>query len=81
LLNLARYSPDRIARQAADGRIVKAFLLSMAVFNLIETIIQGVAGATGIAATTIFGTVAIHAVVAVLCVIVWSKQPALPRAG
>lgn len=69
-----------LQREASDGRIVRAFLLSMAVFNSIEAIIQGVAGATGIAATIIFGNVAIHAVVAALCVAAWSRQRLLPRA-
>ncbi len=39
----------------------------MVLFNAIEAVIQGIAGVRGVAAPVIFGNVAIHAVVAVLC--------------
>jgi hypothetical protein len=54
-------------------------LLSMALFNSIEAVIQGIAGTQGIAAVMIFGNVAIHAVVAVLSFIALSRQQPIPR--
>ena len=68
-----------LQRQSSDGRTVRPFLLSMALFNSIETVIQGIAGVQGIAATMIFGNVAIHAVVAVLSVIALSRRQPMPR--
>ena len=53
----------------------------MALFNSIEAVIQGSAGVQGIAATMIFGNVAIHAAVAVLSVIALSKQQSTPHTG
>ena len=70
-----------LERQSADHRTVRSFLLSMVLFNSIETVIQGIAGVQGIAATLIFGNVAIHAAVAVLSVIALSRQQAIPRTG
>jgi hypothetical protein len=67
-----------LERQSADRRTVRHCLLSMVLFNVIETVIQGVAGVQGIAAAMIVGTVAIHAVVAVLSVIALSRQEAMP---
>ncbi len=58
-----------LARQAADRRAVRPLLLSMALFNAIEAVIQGIAGVRGVAETVIFGNVAVHAVVAILCFI------------
>lgn len=67
-----------LGRQSADPRMVRAFLVSIALFNAIEAVIQGIAGARGIAAAMIFGTVAIHAVVAVLSVIaLYRHEPTL----
>jgi hypothetical protein len=63
-----------LARQSSDGRTVGAFLLSMALFNAIEAVIQGIAGIQGIAAAIIFGNVAIHALVAVLSFIALQQQ-------
>jgi hypothetical protein len=68
-----------LERQSADGRTVRAFLLSMALFNSIEAVIQGVAGTQGVAAVMIFGNVAIHAVVAVLSFIALSRRQPIPR--
>lgn len=65
-----------LERQSRDRRTVRAFLLSMALFNAIETVIQGVAGVQGIAAPMIFGTVTIHAVVTVLSAIALFNQQA-----
>ena len=70
-----------LERQSSDRRTVRPFLLSMVLFNSIEAVIQGIAGVRGIAATMIFGNVAIHAVVAVLSVIAWSRQQPMPRTG
>lgn len=70
-----------LERRSADRRTVRPFLLSMALFNSIEAVIQGIAGVQGIAATMIFGNVVIHAVVAVLSVIALSRQQAMPRTG
>jgi hypothetical protein len=70
-----------LERQSADRRTVRSFLLSMVLFNSIEAVIQGIAGVQGIAATMIFGTVAIHVVVAVLSVIMLSRQQVMPRTG
>ena len=70
-----------LERQSADRRTVRPFLLSMVLFNSIETVIQGIAGVQGIAATMIFGNVAIHSAVAVLSVIALSKQQSMPRTG
>jgi hypothetical protein len=68
-------------RQSADGRTVRPFLLSMVLFNSIEAVIQGSAGVQGIAAKVIFGNVAIHAAVAVLSVIAFSRQQSMLRTG
>ena len=70
-----------LGRQSADRRTVRPFLLSMVLFNSIETVIQGIAGVQGIAATMIFGNVAIHAVVAVFSVVALFRQQAMPRTG
>ena len=70
-----------LERQSADRRTVRPFLLSMVLFNSIETVIQGIAGVQGIAATMIFGNVAIHAAVAVLSVSALSRQQTMPRTG
>jgi len=67
-----------LERQSADPRTVRPFLLSMVLFNSIEAVIQGIAGVQGIAATMIFGNVAIHAAVAVLSVIALSKHQPIP---
>jgi hypothetical protein len=64
-----------LMRHSADRRTVKPFLLSMALFNAIEAVIQGVAGMQGVAAPIIFGNVAIHGLVAVLSVVAFSRQP------
>ncbi len=68
-----------LARQAADRRTIRPLLLSMTLFNVIEAVIQGIAGAQGVAATMIFGNVAIHAVIAVLCFIALFRQAIMPR--
>ena len=68
-----------LERQSADGRTVRAFLLSMALFNAIEAVIQGIAGTQGIAAAIIFGNVSIHAAVAVLSFIALSRQQPIAR--
>ena len=68
-----------LERQSADRRTIRSFLLSMVLFNSIESVIQGVAGVQGIAAAIIFGNVATHAVVAVLSVIALSRQQPIPR--
>ena len=67
-----------LERQSSDRRTVRAFLLSMVLFNSIEAVIQGIAGVQGVAATTIFGSVAMHAVAAVLSIIALSRQQAMP---
>jgi hypothetical protein len=70
-----------LERRSADRRTVRPFLLSMVLFNSIEAVIQGIAGVRGIAAVIIFGNVAIHAVVAVLSVIVLFRQRPRPMPG
>ena len=65
--------------QSADRRTIRAFLLSMVLFNSIEAVIQSSAGVQGIAAKMIFGNVAIHSAVAVLSVIALSKQQSMLR--
>jgi hypothetical protein len=70
-----------LERQSANRRTVRPFLLSMVLFNSIEAVIQGSAGVQGVAATMIFGTVAIHAAMAVLSVVALSKQQPVPRTG
>jgi hypothetical protein len=69
----------QFGRRSADPRMVRAFLVSILLFNAIEAIIQGTAGAQGIAAAMIFATVAIHAVVAVLSVIALSRHESTLR--
>ena len=69
-----------LERQSADRRTVRPFLLSMVLFNSIEAVIQGIAGVQGIAATMIFGNVAIHAGVAAFSVIALSRQQRIPWA-
>ena len=70
-----------LERQSTDGRTVRAFLLSMVLFNAIEAVIQGIAGTQGVAAAIIFANVAIHAVVAVLSVIALSRQSPISAPG
>jgi hypothetical protein len=61
-----------LLRESTNRDLVRSLLLSMAVFNTIEAIIQGAAGVQGVATKVIFGNVVIHAVVAVFCVVAWS---------
>ncbi len=63
-----------LMRNQTDGRVLRPFLLSMAVFNAVEAVIQGIAGAQGVAAAVIFGNVALHAAVALACLVAWSRQ-------
>ena len=63
-----------LMRNQTDGRVLRPFLLSMVVFNAVEAVIQGVAGAQGVAATVIFGNVALHAAVTLACLAAWSRQ-------
>jgi hypothetical protein len=62
-----------LLRNTTDTGVIRAFLLSMALFNAVEAVIQGVAGAQGVAASMIFGNVALHAVLAVLCLAAWNR--------
>ncbi len=71
-----------LSRNVTEAASVRAFLLSMAVFNIIEAAIQGVAGARGIAATIIFGNVAVHSAVALLCLYALMRvTPAVGSSG
>lgn len=54
-------------RRSRDRAITRPLLLSLVAFNGIEAIIQGVAGAEGLALPVIFVTVVIHAVLCGAC--------------
>lgn len=54
-------------RSVTDASVVRTLLLSLVAFNLIEAVIQGLAGLQGVAAAMIFGNVLIHAGVGAAC--------------
>ena len=60
-------------RNTGNPLIAGSFLLSMTAFNVIETLIQGIAGFQGIASAIIFGNVIIHGGVAGACVATFLK--------
>jgi hypothetical protein len=66
-----------LMRNALEFRTVRGFLLSMAIFNGVEAMIQGVAGVQGVAGAAIFGNVAIHGIVFVLCIVSLVRQKAV----
>lgn len=63
-----------LMRGSTDGASVRAFLLSMMAFNAIEAVIQGVAGAQGVALPLIWGNAALHGVVAAACAVALMKN-------
>lgn len=54
-------------RSRSEAGLVKPLLLAAVVFNSIEAIIQAAAGAQGIVLPIIWGTVAIHGLLALFC--------------
>lgn len=63
-----------LMRSTTDPRTVKRFLWSMTAFNAIEAVIQGIAGAQGVALPMIYGNVALHGVVALACLVAMSRS-------
>jgi len=63
-----------LMRNTTDRSALKAFLYSMAIFNLIETIIQGIAGTRGVANAMIWGTAVTHSGIFALCVIAIARR-------
>jgi len=62
-----------LMRNTDDARTEKVLLSSLALFNAIEAIVQGVAGMQGIAQPIIFANVAMHGVVSVACLFALSR--------
>ncbi len=62
-----------LVRGNAEQDVKKVLLIAAAVFNLIEAVIQGLAGADGIASSMIWGNVVTHAVVSVACLWAWRR--------
>lgn len=63
-----------LMRNTRDPGTLKAFLYSMVIFNLVETIIQGVAGSRGVANAMIWATAVIHSGVFALCVLALARR-------
>jgi hypothetical protein len=51
-----------LLRDNSDSGVIKALLLASLLFNLIETVIQSMGGAMGIASPAVWGTVLAHAI-------------------
>lgn len=56
-----------LLRNRTEAAIARPLLLSAVAFNAIESVIQGIAGAQGIALPIIFGNAGLHALVAGVC--------------
>ena len=65
-----------LMRNTRDAGTSKAFLYSMVIFNLVETIIQGVAGTRGVANAMIWVTAVIHSGVFALCIVALARRKA-----
>jgi hypothetical protein len=63
-----------LMRATVDARTVMVLLSSMAIFNAIEAIIQGIAGIQAVAQPIIFANVAMHGVVSVACLFALSRR-------
>ena len=61
-------------RGTTDATTTRVLLISVVVFNAVEAVIQGVAGAQGIALPVIFGNVALHAAVCIVCLIAYFRR-------
>jgi hypothetical protein len=55
-----------LLRNTTQGETARALLAASTVFNLIEFLIQAVAGTTGIASPAVWGTVVAHGIMTVL---------------
>lgn len=62
-----------LLRKNKSAEVTKALLSGSILFNLIETLIQGMAGMTGTASPGIWGTVLAHAVMTLLSVVAFLK--------
>lgn len=62
-----------LLRDETEPRVLRALLLSMVAFNVIEAVIQGMAGMNGVASSAVYGNVVVHAIVAALCLRALSK--------
>jgi hypothetical protein len=58
-----------------DNTVARALILASLFFNAIEAVIQGMAGAAGVANAPIWITVAAHTVIALLSVMTLIRQP------
>jgi hypothetical protein len=61
-------------RHFTETRFLKPLLISLVAFNAIEAVIQGVAGAEGLAAPVIFANVVLHGLVCGACAYAYFKQ-------
>ena len=64
-----------LLRNASDTPVVKALLIASVAFNLIEAIIQGVAGMNGVTTSIIWGNVVVHGIFAVLSALLVFRLP------
>jgi hypothetical protein len=63
-----------LLRNTTETTVVKPLLISLVAFNAIEAVIQGVAGAEGIASPVIFTNVVLHGLVCGACAYAYFKQ-------
>ena len=56
-----------LLRNSRDPIVLKSLLCSLVAFNTVEAVIQGVAGAQGLAEPVIFANVIVHGIVALVC--------------
>jgi len=68
-----------LLRKNGDPAVAKALLAGSLLFNLIETLIQGMGGATGTASPGIWGTVTAHGIMTLLSALALLKRS--QRAG
>jgi hypothetical protein len=63
-----------LLRENSLANVTKALLLGSILFNLIETIIQGIAGLSGTASPGIWGTTLAHCIMTLLSVVAYLRQ-------
>lgn len=61
-------------RRSPEAKVAKPLLVSLIVFNLIETVVQGIAGVQSVALPVIFANVALHGLVCAACAYAYFKQ-------
>lgn len=63
-----------LLRHTGERNVIKPLLLSLVAFNGIEAVIQGVAGAQGLALPIIFANAGLHGLVCGACLFAYLKQ-------